>query len=531
MSVEKPAEPAGAPSAQDPLLDLPSAPVANPTLRALLERMRDRSDFPAMSAQIVKVLRIASNDNEGLNSLTSSILEDVALTHKLLRLVNSARYAHLGGEISTVSRAVSLIGLSEVRCIAMSLVMLEHMQDKAHAEQLKDEFLRAMFAGTLAADLCLSPVEHEEAFLGTVFQNLGRLLAEFYFPAEASQVRAALAEAKQSEEQVSRRVLGLSYEALGLGVAQLWHLPQHIQRLMQHKQGQPPGRQPADATERLRWIGAAAHEFADVFMRHDRQDWAAELERLGARYAPCLGHDRARLGELALQARTKLTAAVHALELAVSPGSPSARLIDLPEASPPEADGLGAYAMGQEGGVLDEVRQMEDSPTALLARGVQDVTQAMVEGAPLNDVLRMVLETMYRALGMQRVVLCLKDAAGEQLSGRLGLGSDASRIARVFRVPLHSSETLFSAVCLKGLDTHIRDASAVNVVSRLPDWYRRDVNAPAFLLLPMHFKGSPFGLIYADRATVDAAGLQEQELALLRTLRNQAVMAFRQARS
>ena len=528
--MEKPAGPAEVPSAQEPLLDLASVPVANPTLRALLERMRDRSDFPAMSAQIVKVLRIASNDNESLNSLTSSILEDVALTHKLLRLVNSARYAHLGGEVSTVSRAVSLIGLSEVRCIAMSLVMLEHMQDKAHAEQLKDEFLRAMFAGTLAADLCLSPVEHEEAFLGTVFQNLGRLLAEFYFPAEASQVRAALAEAKQSEAQVSLRVLGLSYEALGMGVAQLWRLPQHIQRLMQHKQGQPPSRQPTDATERLRWIGAAAHEFADVFMRHDRQAWHAELERLGARYAPCLGHDRAKLAELALQARTKLTAAVHALELAVSPGSPSARLIDLPETPPSETDGLGAYALGQEG-VLDEANPVGDSPTALLAKGVQDVTQAMVEGAPFNDVLRMVLETMYRALGMQRVVLCLKDAAGDQLSGRLGLGHDASRVARLFRVPLHSSETLFSAVCFKGLDTHIRDASAANVVSRLPDWYRRDVNAPAFLLLPMQFKGVPFGLIYADRSTVDAAGLQEQELALLRTLRNQAVMAFRQARS
>ncbi len=529
--MDLPDRPAEAQPLREPLADLGDAAVANPILRALLDRMRDRSDFPAMSAQIVKVLRIASNENESLNSLTSSILEDVALTHKLLRLVNSARYAHLGGEISTVSRAVSLIGFSEVRCVAMSLVMLEHMHDKVHAEQLKDEFLRAMFAGTLAADLCLSAAEHEEAFLGTVFQNLGRLLAEFYFPAEATRVRAALAEGRQNEEQASLRALGLSYEALGLGVAQLWHLPQHMQRLMQHKQGQPPSRQPVDATERLRWIGAAAHEFADAFMRHERQAWPAELERLGARYAPCLGHDRARLGQLAMQARTKLAAMVQALDLTVARESLAARLIDMPEPSAEQKDGLGAYALEPDEGADRDAPQAVETPMALLAKGVQDVTQAMVEGLALNDVLRMVLETMYRALGMQRVVLCLKDAAGEQLSGRLGLGHEASRVARLFRVPLQSSELLFSAVCLKGLDTHIRDASAANVASRLPDWYRRDVHAPAFLLLPMHFKGSPFGLIYADRATVDAAGLQEQELALLRTLRNQAVMAFRQARS
>jgi len=55
------------------------------------------------------------------------------------------------------------------------------------------------------------------------------------------------------------------------------------------------------------------------------------------------------------------------------------------------------------------------------------------------------------------------------------------------------------------------------------------VNAPAFLLLPLMIKGSPFGLIYADKALPGSIELGEKELSMLRTLRNQAVMAFRQA--
>ena len=43
-------------------------------------------------------------------------------------------------------------------------------------------------------------------------------------------------------------------------------------------------------------------------------------------------------------------------------------------------------------------------------------------------------------------------------------------------------------------------------------------------------KGTPFGLIYADKASASDIALDEKELALLKTLRNQAVMAFRQAR-
>jgi len=45
----------------------------------------------------------------------------------------------------------------------------------------------------------------------------------------------------------------------------------------------------------------------------------------------------------------------------------------------------------------------------------------------------------------------------------------------------------------------------------------------------MTMKGACFALIYADKADAGAIALGDKELSLLRTLRNQAVMAFRQA--
>lgn len=46
--------------------------------------------------------------------------------------------------------------------------------------------------------------------------------------------------------------------------------------------------------------------------------------------------------------------------------------------------------------------------------------------------------------------------------------------------------------------------------------------------MPLLLRGAPFALIYADKATVGGLQLDEKELSLLRTLRNQAVMAFKQ---
>jgi hypothetical protein len=47
--------------------------------------------------------------------------------------------------------------------------------------------------------------------------------------------------------------------------------------------------------------------------------------------------------------------------------------------------------------------------TQTLAAGIQDITNAMVEDFKLADVLRMILEAMYRALDFHRVIFCMRD--------------------------------------------------------------------------------------------------------------------------
>ena len=131
-----------------------AVPAANSgTLDFLLRRMKHKSDFPAMSDSVGRIQRVANSENESLGSLSNEILKDVALTNKLLRMVNTASYRHAGGgTINTVSRAVALVGFAGIRNMALSLVLLEHMHDKGHANQLKEEFLRSLMAGSLASE-------------------------------------------------------------------------------------------------------------------------------------------------------------------------------------------------------------------------------------------------------------------------------------------------------------------------------------------------------------------------------------------
>ncbi len=526
-------QPAAAPGGTDP--------GAAATLEFLLRRMRHKSDFPAMSDAVERIQRITQSENENLNSLANEILKDVALTHKLLRLVNTAQFSHAGGgSISTVSRAAALIGFAGIRNLALSLILLERMENKAHAQLLREEFLRSLMAGSLARELCTLPRENEEAFLVALLQGLGRLLTEFYFPEEAQQVRQLLRTERRegappppSEAQASAQVLGLSYEQLGLGVARQWGLPDKLQRGMSRPEGEPPLRLLENPAERQRWLARAANEVSDLILQTEPEQAHARLKVLAQRYSRALGVPVETFDTAADQARQRLAQLAQAMNIRPEQRSPAQRL--LAPIRPTLDDSLSPHELHA---TLVMAREAAASPSPeeaaeTLAAGIQDITNVMVESFKLNEVLRMILETIYRSLGFRRVVFCLRDPRSETLTGRFGLGEGVEAVAPLFRVPLKTvpgvPADLFTAVCLKGVDTLIADASLPKIAERLPAWFKGPPHGASFLLLPMSVKGAPFAMIYADKAQPGGIELGEKELSLLRTLRNQAVMAFRQA--
>lgn len=523
------------------------------TLEFLLRRMRHKSDFPALSASVGRIQAISASENESVGSLANEILKDVALTNKLLRVVNTAHYrAAGGGTISTVSRAIALIGFAGIRNIALSLMLVERMQDKGHAQQLKEEFLRALMAGMLASELCPAARENEEAFIGSLLRNLGRLLTEFYLPDEATQIRklvrpprassGAAADKPAPEATASNGVLGISYENLGVGVGKTWGLPDTLMRCMRAPMGDLPKQSLSHHPDRLRWLATVANEAADALLFNTPDVAADALRALAQRYGSALSFKADDILEAASRSRKRMAELTQGMQLKLNPGEPAERLIDsyyidAPNAAPDEeATGFAAL---DEVATHDEPTAPADDPATVLTAGIQDITNALVENFKLNEVLRMVLETIYRSLGFRRVVFCMRDAKSGNLVGRIGLGERGNELAPNFVVPLKApaggSLDLFGMLCLKGVDIMIEDASVATIASRLPAWFTSKVQAPTFLLLPLVMKGNGpqketvIGFIYADKAKAGAISLSEHELSLLRTLRSQAVMAFKQA--
>lgn len=515
----------------------PAAPrgsgASDGALERLLQRMQQNEDFPAMSHAVSRIQAMVASDIESVGAVADEILKDVALSNKLLRIVNSAYYAR-GGGIATISRAVTLIGFNGVRNMAMGLVLLEGMQDKAHAQILTEEFLRALLAASIAREIASDGGNGEEAFIGAMFQDLGRLLAMYYFPQEAQQVRQLLRDGagKLNESSASIRVLGLDYEALGLGVAKLWNLPADIRRYMHQPVGDPPQRAAADMLEQMRRTTLAANRLADAWLQVEPTEQAGRLDVECKLFARALGRTPDAVRDAMERARCKLIELAVPMALQITPGSAAEHLLRPLTPDKPET--------GQDAAPARPLMPALDAAIAAgrplfdkLIAGLADVDQARATGIPLAGLLQLVLDVLYRSTGASHVLFCLRDARSGSLSARFGRGDGIDAIVRGFQVPPKADGAdLFQAVCARGADMVIGDIRVARVSERLPPWYRKLIQpqTQSMLLLPLKLGDQPVALIYAHTQGNRTLSVSDKEMALLRQLRDRALSALRPSR-
>jgi len=520
----------------------------NDTLEFLLRRMRHKSDFPALSDSVSAINKLTAAEGESVNSLSNTILKDFALTNKILRLVNSAYYRQAGGgNISTVSRAVIVLGFDTIRNIAITVLLFEHLQDKANARELKEAFLRANLAGLLARESCHNPLlrrQGEEAFICALFHGLGRLLAKYYFPEEIEEIAKLIEFKKLSENAASAQVLGISFEELGVGIAKNWGFPNIIVTSMRRLSPEDV-RKPNTPEEALRVVAGFANEMCDLLADTPAEQRGKIMAKMTQRFAASLQMTDRQMQDSTRKAVDELTqfAAILHVNLKQSPFARHAVALvggdtqEIEAALTPQkapGDVLADTLLGDA--MLADVQPDEteagtpEDAQSVLSAGIQDISNSLVEDFTLNDILRIILETMYRAMGFKRVLLALRDPRTGLMTGRFGLGPDVAELTRQFHFPLSTEvNDVFLLATGRGLDIIITDIDDPKIADKVPKWYRERIPAKTFVLFPLTLKGRPVALIYCDRDKAGSISIPEKELTLLKTLRNQALLAIKQA--
>jgi len=507
--------------------------VSDATMEFLLRRIRLRSDFPALTETITTVTKAMGSDRQGVSILASAILKDFAVTNKLMKLVNSAHYGSIGRGITTVSRAIMVMGFDQVRAIALSLMLFEHLQNKSQATGLREEVIAAYFSALVAkAMMAASGLrDGEEAFICSMFHNLGRLLTAFYFHEEHAEIQKLVIQG-QGEREAARAILGSPVDELGAGIARTWKFPDRIVASMRPiLEAQPAP--PASDIDRMRLVASLARGVTDAIRYTPDEARAQSLLKLEKRFGTALGIHQGQIlsainktvSDLASDSETlgmsTATSTFFARAVAWSKEFAGEQITDALQETLAGAT-LGRGETGATKGISREDRR------GVLTAGIQDITNALVGTFQLNDILRMVVETMYRGIGFNRVLLLVRDPANNALKARIGFGTGVDELLRRgFSVSLAPAKDVFHVALSQGVDIHIGNVDSENIRDTIPVWYRKALPSRSLALFPVMLNKKAVALFYGDSADARGLTFSSEELSMLKTLRNQAVLAIR----
>lgn len=500
------------------------------TVQFLLRRMRHKGDFPAFSQTISQLNKASSSDTDGLASVSNSILKDYALTNKVLRLVNSAYYSRGGGKINTISRAVVMLGINPVRNIAAALMLFEHLQNKQQSQQLKEDTVQSLFSALVANDLASTckVVNHEEAFLCALLEQLGKMLSRFYLHEETLAIDKLMMQDNYSEQKAVSEVLGTSYHQLGISIAREWGFPEQIIESMKpldfdHLPGQD------NNTQKLRTVSQFSNALGRSLQLPKEQQTGA-LKTLTKQFSKALNIDKDKVESLVESGHSELVkfSKLIQFDLTKSKFFDQTLAEHTPESptTPDQSHSVDGVEILEED--LDEdLDKRQKTSEKALSDGIQDITNTLTGDCTINQIMQMIMETIYRSLEGCRVVLCLKDAKKGAITARFGYGEDTDVIISHFSIPLIYHPDVFHIAFKNNVDIHIEDTRDPKIEAKIPDWYHDNIAARSFTIFPIVIKHSPIALIYIDNGKNKPISISDTQLGLLKTLRNQAILAIK----
>ena len=162
--------------------------------------------------------------------LSNIISKDMALTTKLLRLVNSPYYG-FAQEITQVNNAIALLGFRTVRDIIM-MMALKPMMLSQSGKDLWEHSLRCAYAARFFAESIME-VSTDEVFTIGFLHDIGRVLFQLYSNDDFEEV-ARLANLGIDQMIVEEDIFGADHTIVGEAFAKRENLPPIIGKAIRY---------------------------------------------------------------------------------------------------------------------------------------------------------------------------------------------------------------------------------------------------------------------------------------------------------
>ena len=193
--------------------------------RALVE---DMSILVSPPDVYLKITDMISNDTASADEFSDIILRDPGLTARILKLVNSS-YFGIPSKVDTVSRGVSILGMSELSSLVYSVCAVQSFSRISSGVTNMNTFWRhGVYVGLCAKALAvrLDCLNTERLSVAGLLHDIGTLAINAKFP-DAAEAMILNAEGGESNIiEAEHESLGFDHAYLGGLILENWNLPE-----------------------------------------------------------------------------------------------------------------------------------------------------------------------------------------------------------------------------------------------------------------------------------------------------------------
>ena len=204
----------------------------------VLQEILSSKDLPTLPIIASKLLALTAQEETTLTDIANLIMQDMSLSAKVLRVANSSFYS-FPQQISSINQAVSILGLNAVRSLVLSFSFLSMGTRQNGSLFDYEQFWQRSLVEAAAAKLIVEQVANadaEEAFTGSLLQNIGQLVLASTRPLEYNQVleQANTLPAESGgdrliqEQNLELEIFGMTHAEAGYEVAKSWGLPENL---------------------------------------------------------------------------------------------------------------------------------------------------------------------------------------------------------------------------------------------------------------------------------------------------------------
>jgi HD-like signal output (HDOD) protein len=189
------------------------------------------ADLPPLPVVVTRIMQTINNPNTSADDLNRLISLDQSLSSKILRIVNSAYYG-FPKRISTITHAVVILGFNTVRNLvlgvsAFGMLTQKNSQSGLNRSQLWEHSVACAVAASLLAKKKNPRTRSviEEAFIGGLLHDIGKLFLDCYFPMQYTVTLACAAKEKSTILAAEQHVLDIDHAFIGRKIANQWNFP------------------------------------------------------------------------------------------------------------------------------------------------------------------------------------------------------------------------------------------------------------------------------------------------------------------